>query len=1341
MTAQRHDERSIFLEAIERRSTAERAAYLEHACGGDPQLRAEVEALLEAHQQSGDLLDAADVGESATMTLPPLEHPGTQIGPYKLLQQIGEGGMGVVFMAEQKEPLARRVALKIIKPGMDSRQVIARFEAERQALALMDHPNIAKVLDAGTTDAGRPFFVMELVHGVSITKYCDEHRLTPRERLELFVPVCQAVQHAHQKGIIHRDLKPSNVLVTRYDGQAAPKVIDFGVAKATGAALTERTLFTEFGAVVGTFEYMSPEQAETNQYDIDTRSDIYSLGVLLYELLTGTTPLERKRLKESALLEVLRLIREEDPPRPSTRLSTTEGLPSIAANRSSEPRKLSVLVRGELDWIAMKCLDKDRNRRYETASALATDVQRYLSDEPVQASPPSAAYRFRKFARRNKAAFTTAVLFAALLAIGTIVSSLLAIRAMKAERLAGTRLAAETSARARAVQAVGEGKHRLYEATLAQARASRRSGHAGQRFESWKAVTEAARLARELALGENHMMDLRNEAIACLALADVRLIKEWEGFPDGSSGQPRFDANLTVYARADVNGNISVRRVDDDRELARLPYEGREGSASSAIETSFAFSPNGQVLGIRFLAPLPGRRTNYVLWDWRLGNAILYPSFPVSYAGWSWDGQYVALAQPTGTITIHETANGKEVTQITLDFTSPKGVYFSPDGAQLAVMRWAPNEVQVREIATGKLLRKLPHPARSWGTAWSPDGALLATACDDKTVHVWNTATGRLHTVLGGHHSYLLNVSFLLDGHFLACASKDGTTWLWDLSARRELVRLVGRKVGGRNNSNRLSTRVGENVAIWEVASSAEFRTLPTTQSSRGYWGNTSGDGRWLAVGRYGGVQVWDLARGKELAVLPLRGATFPVFHPSRNELFTSSADGLYRWPLHLQSNSLRIGPPSKLPVADLALGRLHFDRDGHILAVSVGGASGGGRVLEIDDLPGKTPPLSHPHAVSAAISPHGRWAATGAANGNEVKVWDAYSGNFLKPLIPDGTGIRQVTFSPDGQWLLTETDTGYDLWKVESWEWARRISRKQSFASQITAAFSHDGKLMAIASSVSDVELLDPATGLLVARLESPDRTPILWLNFSADGGQLVVMNYEWITSVWDLSRIREPLREIGLDWDQPPYPPVPPLDDAGPVKVELDLGDLEQERLAQNHFTQGQKHTTAKKWQEAVAELSKAIELSPDHVLAYNNLAWLLATCPDPKFRDASRTVELAKKAVELAPNEVYLWNTLGAAHYRAGDWLAAKTALEKSMELRSGGDSFDWFFLAMVYWQLDNQQEARNWRDKAVAWMDSNANDNEELRRFRTEAEQLFEKESGSTDEESDKARTPE
>jgi serine/threonine protein kinase len=424
----------IFLTAVESHPPDAWPEYLDEACAGDPALRHRVEVLLHAHQQASSQFDVPAGDSDPTVDQPFSERPGTVIGPYKLLQQIGEGGMGTVYMAEQTHPVQRKVALKIVKAGLDSRRVIARFGAERQALALMDHPNIAKVLDAGTTGPasgypGRPYFVMELVKGVRITKYCDQEHLSLRERLALFIPVCQAVQHAHSKGIIHRDLKPSNVLVALYDGQPTPKVIDFGLAKATAQPLTEQTLVTELGQIVGTYEYMAPEQAEVNNLDIDTRADIYSLGVILYELLTGSPPFPPKQLRAAGLAEMVRVIRDVEPPRPSARLSSSDELPAIAANRKLEPKKLTKLVHGDLDWIVMKCLEKERGRRYETANGLAMDIQRYLADEPVVAGPPSPAYQLRKFALRHKRLLAGVLAFMLLLvsAVGALSRALLAV--------------------------------------------------------------------------------------------------------------------------------------------------------------------------------------------------------------------------------------------------------------------------------------------------------------------------------------------------------------------------------------------------------------------------------------------------------------------------------------------------------------------------------------------------------------------------------------------------------------------------------------------------------------------------------------------------------------------------------------------------------------------------------------------------------------------------------------------------------------------------------------------------------------------------------------------------
>jgi hypothetical protein len=458
-------EKAVYCQALEITDPEQRRQFLNQACGADEALREQVERLLGLSQSAGDFFsechsaleaaaadaDPAQVPLAAASALEAEAQESGRIGPYKLLQKLGEGGCGVVYMAEQEQPIRRRVALKIIKLGMDTKSVIARFEAERQALALMDHPNIARVLDAGATETGRPYFVMELVYGVKITEYCDQNRVSMQERLELFIQVCNAVQHAHQKGIIHRDLKPSNIMVTMRDGVPIPKVIDFGIAKATEQRLTDKTLFTSYAQLMGTPAYMSPEQMEMSELGLDTRSDIYSLGVLLYELLTGRTPFDTADLLKLGMEELIRTVCEREPLRPSAKLQTLNNkeLTKTARMRRIEPPRLLSQIHGDLDWIVLKCLEKDRTRRYATANGLATDIQCYLHQEPILARPPSELYRMQKFVRRNRMVFLSGAAVAAALLLGTIISTMMFVKEREA-RSSEARLRTEAELRERA---------------------------------------------------------------------------------------------------------------------------------------------------------------------------------------------------------------------------------------------------------------------------------------------------------------------------------------------------------------------------------------------------------------------------------------------------------------------------------------------------------------------------------------------------------------------------------------------------------------------------------------------------------------------------------------------------------------------------------------------------------------------------------------------------------------------------------------------------------------------------------------------------------------------------
>ena len=800
----------IFLAALELESAKERFAYLDEVCTGNPELRRRVERLLEAQAKNTGFLEAPAPEIQVSLDQKIAEVPGAVIGPYKLIEQIGEGGMGTVWMAQQTEPIKRLVAIKLVKAGMDSRQVIARFEAERQALALMDHANIARVLDAGTTKGepggvslGRPYFVMDLVKGVPITKYCDEHQLTPRQRLELFIPVCQAIQHAHQKGIIHRDLKPSNVLVGLYDGKPVPKVIDFGVAKAAGPKLTEATLFTGFGTVIGTPEYMSPEQAQLDNQDIDTRSDIYSLGVLLYELLTGTTPFTKKARETAGLLETLRVIREQEPPKPSTKLSTTEGLPTLAANRGTEPARLRKMMRGELDWIVMKALEKDRNRRYETAGSLSADVQRYLHDEPVRACPPSTWYRFRKFARRNRRAVAAAAAAALVVVLGVAGLATSTLMIAHEQQATQTALEAETRAKDDLEKALVRERRDSYFDRIALAHrelsvdnlagAVKLLDDCPKDLQGWEwhylqrlcrvepvilqDKTEVNSLAFSPINGELIASAGGDGAVKVWNIKTRKVIQAFDAHPD---------AVFSVAFHPDGNHLASVgtdRRVKVwDWPTRRMVFDGPcETVHIFGTAYCVAFSPDGRQLAA-------GSDGAVQVWDWR-NRQLLHPLAGKGKekgrinVAFSRNGRRLASGSSWGSLNLWDPeAGGEPLCTFPESGEAPNQISalsFNPDGGRLATASFG-RSVDVWDTTTGKRLYLLRHGGIVLGVAYSPDGRRLASVGEDKTVHVWEATTRREVLGLRGHTGLCGCVAFSPDGWQLASASVDRTIRVWD---------------------------------------------------------------------------------------------------------------------------------------------------------------------------------------------------------------------------------------------------------------------------------------------------------------------------------------------------------------------------------------------------------------------------------------------------------------------------------------------------------------------------------------------------------------------------------
>jgi WD40 repeat protein/serine/threonine protein kinase len=1060
------NEEEVFHQALCRSSPQERAAYVQQACAGNPVLRASVEALLRANIGATNFLEPDLPALVMTVDDPITERPGTAIGQYKLLEEIGEGGFGVVFMAEQVQPVRRKVALKVLKPGMDTRQVVARFEAERQALAIMDHPNIARVFDGGASPSGRPYFVMELVKGAPVTEFCDRNHLTTRERLELFVSICQAVQHAHQKGIIHRDLKPSNVLVSMHDTTPVVKIIDFGVAKAMGQELTDKTLFTGFTQMIGTPLYMSPEQAGQSGLDIDTRSDIYSLGVLLYELLTGTTPFDKDRLRSAGYDEVRRIIREEEPARPSTRISTLgQAAGTVSANRKSDPKHLSQLCRGELDWIVMKALEKDRNRRYESASAVAADILRYLRDEPVLACPPSAWYRFRKFARRNKAVLATmsAIVVAVVLAVGSLVGAVKVLADDKKQ----TQEALDREILAR------EEKEKALQSEI-QARKDLELGLYFQRIAS---------VERELATG--------NIARAVELLDECPLhLRGWEWH--------------------------YLKRA---RYHPPLVFRGH-GSGAMGV----AFSPDGKRVASTS-ATLFNALGEIKIWDRQTGRVIhtlpLRHIGPVVGVAFSPDGKRLVSAGWDRKVMVWDAIEGKSLRTLSGHDEYVSCVAFSPDG-KLIASGSGDRTVKVWDAATYQELHTLHgHVSGIYGVAFGPGGKLLASTSGDRTIRLWDPAAGKELHVLRGHAGPVLGATFSRDGERIASAGGDGTVKLWNPATGEHVLTLQDSSamtisVAFSPDGKRLATGSWEKtIKVWDLVSKQEALTL------RGHDDlvmavTFSPDGQQIASASMDRtVRVWD-AGPSSGPVAPelftLRGhtaaATAVAWRPDGGILASAGFDGTVRLWNAATGEEVRLLQHTG-PVADVA-----YSHDGRRLA----SADICGVVKVWDAATGREIHTFRGYSVRVALSPDGKRLAS-AVEGAAVYIWDAETGKeLLRPFRAHAAPILCVAFSADGKRLVTGSwDGSAKIWDAATGRELLTIRGHDNLVYGVT--FSPDGKRLATASWDGTAKVWDAATGKrLLVLLGHPDR--VFSVAFSPDGQRLATTGWGGAIMIWDAVR-----------------------------------------------------------------------------------------------------------------------------------------------------------------------------------------------------------------------------
>jgi serine/threonine protein kinase/WD40 repeat protein len=1024
---------------------------------------------------------------------------------YEIVGELGRGGMGVVYQARHVA-LKRLVALKMILAGPYGDPVKrSRFRAEAEAVARLQHPNIVQIHEIGEQD-GRPFLSLELVGGGSLDRTIAGTPQLPRQAAQLTETLARAVHYAHEHGIIHRDLKPANILLcpmphvqgrgfSTWDmGHWTPKITDFGLAKQLEGGAGE----TRTGEIIGTPSYMAPEQATGRSHEIGPAADVYALGAILYELLTGRPP-----LKGETPLDTLQQVLSVEPVPPS---------------------RLQPKVPHDLETICLKCLHKEPQRRYASALALAEDLQRFQCDRPIQARRTGPLERTWRWCRRNPAVaalLTSVGLLLFVLAAGATVSALwLRSRLQRAE------------------DAERDATEKLGGSYLAQARAGRLSRRVGQRFDSLQALAEATRIARDLHMPPQKFLDLRNEAIACLALPDLRPAGEWDGWP-ARSWSMDFDGELKRYARVDRQGSVSIRQVAGDEEIASFP-------STIPAEARPLLSRDGRFVAVYC------EGLGLKLWDLERAEQapLVEETAPVSGYDFSPDSRLFAYGVANRPINLLELPSGRWLRE--LDSGPSTGwLAFHPRLRQLALVGDR-TVIRICDLDSGKLVAYWLQTEGVDGIAWHPDGTTLAAVDYYRKIHFWDVATKTEGWVLEGHTNAGIRLAFNHAGDVLASYDWSGTLRLWAPRTGRQIFQTQFGMACLRfsPDDRRLAARVdGNKVGFWEVASGRGYRTLVRSSAhGKGNYDDISihKDGRLLAVGMTDGFGLWDLTSSHELAIIKSTKYAHVLFEPS-GALLTQSWTGLLRWPVRanpLSPELLECGMPYRLPLPG-SIYHIACSRDGRVVA----SAQGAGALVLNADHPQELVPLT-PHADvrHIAVSPDGEWIATGSHNGVNVKIWEARDGKFEFVRELAVATPSRVGFSPDGKWLATGGG-GCRLWAVGSWQEGPQIGGG-------VFDFSSDGKLLAVETGHGVVRLVHPDTAREYARLEDPNQDHARWIRFSPDGTQLVTTTECGAGSihVWDLREIRQRLAEMDLDWDLPLYPPKVEMEDARPLRVNVE-------------------------------------------------------------------------------------------------------------------------------------------------------------------------------------------